>query len=206
MKKTRSMDLFKLEEYKRQLPLKVLKAIVEYKTEEDHKTINQWIQSTEDKSALDEEGNSVVHLAIKKCHPTLAKWFLEQGIDVDILNREDTETPLIAAIVAAAEQKPGSETHKEFLKLIEFLIEKHAYLYVTPKTGFCRYALDLAVYRCDLDVIKLLVEKAEADVNVIANELTPMERALISEHARKQEVIDYLQSQGAVHPSPSATP
>jgi|GEM_PF-5967067 len=200
-----SIDFFQLGEFKSELPSNLCTAIKDFKTNENQKIIGEWIKTTKNKNALDEEGNSVVHLAIVHRHPKLALWLLEKGVDINVINKKTRESALSVAIYAAANQLPGSNIRENYIALIKFLIEKKANMAVDAGFGMYKYALCMAAIYCDLEIVKLLVEQGDADVNYSKDVITPIQYASSAggDPQEKEEIISYLKSKGAaLHNAP----
>ncbi len=194
-----SIDFFRLSEYKNELPPNICKAIKEFKTHEDQKIIGEWIRTTQNKNALNEDGNSSVHLAIDHLHPSLALWLFGKGVDINVLNKRTHDNALSQAIIVATKLKPGSKMRQDYINLIDFLIANKAVMAINSGFGIFKYALCIATLACDLEIIKLLVEKGHADVNYSKDLLTPIGYASSGDHSvgKKENVISYLQSKGA---------
>ncbi len=181
-----------------ELSVDVCKSITEYKTRgTDEKIINNWLATTKNKNAVDKEGNAAVHLAIIHRHPQLALWLLKNGLDINVINKKLCENSLTLAIYEAAKQKQDTALRKDYIKLIQYLLENNAEMEIKVGFGSFKYALCVAAGCCDLPVIKLLIEHG-ADINYTKDMYSPLGFATSAVDSPEREaVLSYLQSKGA---------
>jgi hypothetical protein len=176
------------------LPKSVIDAVRMYHDPSHQKTIKDWIETSKDKNATDKYGNTLLHYAADKPSIGLVNWFIKKGLNIDALNLNG-ESPLLVAIRQAAQHKffhPQRQPQKtqsylkerdKFIQVIRAFIQNKAKLAVrggylnTPKT-----ALRTAMFENDIDLMRLLVHEAKADVDQMTKGQTPLLSAVFTQN------------------------
>lgn len=131
-----------------------------------------------------ERGRSLIHIAAAKGHLNIVKFLVENGADVNLMEKIHNLRPLHFA------------SRYGHLKVVMFLLEKGADLHAREKDN--ETALSYAVSSPSLDTVKFLVEKG-LKVNDMESKrkVRPIYYA-IAWNEGNTEIVEYLLSKGAV--------
>lgn len=176
---------------KSNLPTPIIEAVRKCKDAKDQRLIKSWIDGTQNKDATDEYGNTLLHHAADQPSIGLVKWLIKNGLSIDALNLNG-ESPLLIAIRQAAvhksfytQKQPDTslfiKDREKFIAVVRIFIENKAALSMqggvlnTPKT-----ALRTALFLQDIDLMRILITEAKADVNQITKDQTPLMSAIFN--------------------------
>ncbi|XP_050505193.1 ankyrin-1-like isoform X1 [Diabrotica virgifera virgifera] len=168
-------DLNAIETYQQETPLNISTGI------NDHEMVRLLIEAGANMQCLDISGNMPIHIAAKKGYLNIVECFLENGINVDILNEISKMTPLHMAACGG------------YIEVVDYLLLNNANVHL--KDCRSRSSIHHGVLGGKAKIVKMLIEKG-VDVNVEDINWTPLH--LACRHGNL-EIVKLLLENGAVY-------
>lgn len=176
------------------LPTNVIEAVKQYKTEQHQTDLKNWLQTEQDKSQVDEHGNTLVHIAALAGHDKVMAFLVKKGVNPNALNNKGSNV-LICLIEELPKIKDKPKLRASLLACIEQCFECK----VDPMCSdgiLDKPAMACAVVTGDLELVKLLVRKG-VDVNQNGLLGYPLK---LAKHCvtPNPALIAFLEQQGAI--------